>query len=616
MIASINALVTMSDFDLEGDWGNLSTRDKTYALLREGGSISTANEQLQNLYESHMPGEQKEAFSGFVFRPVTDLNTWLWEAIGIPVIASIQILGFLILLVACLNYVNLATAQVMGRTREVGMRKALGATRTQLFSQFVTESILLTAGALVIAVALIKLTLPYVNNASGKSLSFGHLSGFEIAGWLLAITFIVGLMAGAYPAYLIARGKIVGMLSGEVRRGRKGDLLRNIMLVIQFSISIFMLIAVAIIFAQNKKVAASGDVFAMDQIVVLDRISRPEIRDVSETLRGEFLRIPGVEGVAFSSQVPFEQNHSAQDYATQPGDEASKVNLYNIRVDENFLEMYGMQPIAGRGLSLDYAADTLTSDDENIPTSSSVNVVLNELAARKLGYESPGEALGKSFNPIDEGTGFLEHRIVGVVPDINFLGFFNDIKPIIFLMAPQRYRLASLRLSGGAIPAKLEQIDAVWERVVPAYPIQRRFLNEFFDDVFQMFTGINAALAGFAAVALLVALIGLFGLAAFMAEQRTKEVGIRRVMGASVPRIVRLLVWQFSRPVFIAIILASPLGWLAAGAYLDFFAERVGLSPVFFISAGVTALVVAALTVSFHAVRVARANPVFALRYE
>ena len=270
----------------------------------------------------------------------------------------------------------------------------------------------------------------------------------------------------------------------------------------------------------------------------------------------------------------------------------------------------------GRMLGLEHPADTWLEDEGGIPSMQSVNVLINELAARRLGFEDSGDALGKTFHQVNGDAVFLEHRVAGVVSDANFLGFFNDIKPIIFIRDPESFRLASVRISGEAIPVTLNEIEKVWMRIIPAYPIQRQFLSAVFDDVFRIFTGINAALAVFAVLALPVALIGFFGLTAFMAEQPSKEVGICKVMAASVSRIVRLLIWQFSRPVLVAILLASPLGWLAAGAYLYFFAERVGLSPVFFISAGAIALLVAALAVSFPAIRVARDNPVHALRYE
>ena len=243
------------------------------------------------------------------------------------------------------------------------------------------------------------------------------------------------------------------------------------------------------------------------------------------------------------------------------------------------------------------------------------------MAASQLGWANPDEAIGGAFYSTitgdDEEVLFeLEHRVVGVVEDFNFLGFFNTLKPISFINRPNRMRLASLRISGNDVPGTLAEIDAVWDRLVPEYPVNRQFLADYFDDIFKIFRGISTALAIFAAVALWVSLIGLFGLAAFMAKKRTKEIGIRKVLGASVIKIVRLLVWQFSRPVAIAIILATPLGYLGATAYLDFFADRVSLTPTIFLTIALVAFGVAALTVSFHAIRAALANPVHALRYE
>jgi putative ABC transport system permease protein len=476
--------------------------------------------------------------------------------------------------------------------------------------------VLLSAVALILAVALIEMVLPVLNEVSGRDIQLMASADPSVLFSLVLAALAAGLLAGGYPAWLIAKGQIVPMLSGEIQRGSGGNALRTAMLVIQFSISLFMIIAVTIVFAQNKKVEAGSEVFPREEVVVLDRIYRPEIHAAMETLGSELKRIPAVSEVSFSSQVPFEQSHPEQNYSRNPGDEAAKVSLYAIAADARFADLYDIGLTAGRMLDLDRAGDRLALDDDGNPTQSRVNVLINEAASVKLGFASPEAAVGQRFHSLEEAEHTLEHRIVGVLEDVNLLGTFIGVKPMVFAQDPSRYRLGSVRISARPGEDVLGQIEAVWDRVNPDYPLQARYLVEDFNQTFRIFSGINLALAAFAVVALLVAMIGLFGLAAFMAEQRIKEIGIRKVMGASVGRIVRLLVFQFSRPVVIAVIIASPLSWLAARSYVNFFPDRISMSPAFFLGAGLLVLAAAALTTAFHAFRTAWARPVAALRYE
>lgn len=621
MIATYDAYVRISETTAEGDWNSLSMSNALYLKFAPGARLVEVNEQLGGIYERFFPDGTKDMTSGIEARPIEDLNLAIWQLTGIPAITSLRILGLMILVLASLNYANLATAQIMGRTREVGLRRTMGASRSQLFSQFMVESMTLTAIALIIAIAMIDLALPYLNAATNKAVAFNYLTNMSTLGWLTLIAMTVGGLAGTYPAFLISKGGTVGMLKGEAGKGAGGSKLRSAMLVGQFTISVFMMIAVAIIYAQNARVETSGDIFDQDHIVVLDNISQTEVRDVAEALRNEMLRIPGVETFSYSSQVPFEQNHTTNPLSRNPGDEAGEVDVYRINIEPAFIPTYDIKLVAGRNLSEDFAQDKMQLDEEGTPDGTPVNVILNAMAARQLGWDNPADAIGGAFyraitNDDDEVLFNLEHRVVGVVEDFNFLGFFNGLKPIAFIDQLNRTRLASMRIAPDNIPATLAEIDAVWNRLAPEYPINRKFLTDYFEDVFDLFRGITAALAAFAAVALLVSLIGLFGLAAFMAQKRTKEIGIRKVLGASVGSIVRLLVWQFSIPVAIAILLATPLGVLGAWRYLNFFADRISLTPLLFLTTAFIAFAVAALTVSFHAVRAARANPVRALRYE
>ena len=276
----------------------------------------------------------------------------------------------------------------------------------------------------------------------------------------------------------------------------------------------------------------------------------------------------------------------------------------------DFLATYDIPVIAGRGLSRDVANDEAKGDDETL------NVVINELAARKLGFDSPEAAINQRFYRVSAEDVNTEYVIVGVVPTQNIVGLFNEVKPFLFTYFPEAIRIGSVRITGGNMMDTIAEIEDAWDRVIPEYPMQGRFLDEVFDEVYNILKYMNVALAGFAFVALALALIGLFGLAAFMAAQRTKEIGMRKVLGASTAQIARLLVWQFSTPVLWALAVALPAAFFASTVYLNFFAERIDSPILVLIVSGALAVTLAWSTVAGHAIRIARANPIVALRYE
>jgi putative ABC transport system permease protein len=506
----------------------------------------------------------------------------------------------------------------MGRTREVGLRRVMGASRLQLFTQFMVESMAMTTVSLLIAIIIIQMAIPVLNDFAGKNISFNIINNPVLLAWLVLLTLSVGLISGWYPAYLISRSHPVGLLNGEMIQGKRSLLIRNIMLIAQFSIALFMIIAVLIIYTQNNQLEKASLVFAKDRIITLDRFSRPEIKERAETLRTEFENLAGVENFALSSQVPYEQDHSSGKFSRVFGDKPNTIDLYRISIGRNFLQTYDIELLAGRNFSAAYAQDILVVDEEKNPVNERSNVIVNQLVLSKLNISDPESAIGQSFyrHVQDSAIPVVEYNIVGVVADVNFLGLHNEIKPIVFANRPQNQRIASLKVKGQNITHTLAEIDAAWERLVPEYPVERRFLEEYFDDVFSIFKGINSVLAGFAMVALLVALIGLFGMAAFMSKKRTREVGVRKVMGASISDIVILLIWQFSQPVFIAILIATPLAYLAAGVYLNFFAAPADFALVWYLGADAAVLILTSIIVAVHAVKVASSRPIKVLRYE
>ena len=483
----------------------------------------------------------------------------------------------------------------------------MGASQRQLLAQFLVESLVIAAIAMLVAIAALEMVIPLFNNMANKSLSLSYLATMP---WLVLTTLMVGLFAGMYPAWLITRASPIDALRDMARKGKKGARMRSIMIGAQFAISAFMLAIVSIVFMQNEKVKESSYEFPRSEIYTMDRLFVEGIQDRLDTLKHELEALPNVSSVAYSSQVPFEQNNSQRSVSLQPGDEAGQVNLHTMDMSPDFFGTYDIPLLAGRGLDKNIGQDLLTEEAEV------VNVVINELAVNNLQFGTANDALNQRFYRLDEDGNSTEYIVVGVVPTQNIVGLFNEVKPWMFTYDPESLRIGSIRITGGNIMDTVEQIEDAWQRVIPEYPIQGQFLDATFDDVYNILKYMNMALAGFAFIALALASVGLFGLAAFMAAQRTKEIGMRKVLGASTAQIARLLVWQFSTPVLWALAVALPAAYFGSSQFLNFFAERIESPVLILIIAGALAVTLAWSTVAGHAIRIARSNPIVALRYE
>ena len=607
VLAPLEALNRANGYDLAGNFNNLSLGDFTYMLVREGTSREDLQASIDGVYDRHFPERTREFITGVKVRPLVEANTILWDAIGLPVLDSVRILAFLVLVVAIVNYTNLATAQSLGRSREIGLRKTMGASRRQLVTQFLVESLCVAGIAMLIALAMLEATVPAFNNALDCGLAINYAS---ILPWLVATTLAVGVVAGSYPAYLITRASPIDALRDGGGKSAGGGAFRTVMLVLQFSISIFMLAMVLVVFFQNKKIEDASQIYPKSQIITLQRLDVDAIQSRLETLGNELNTLPGVENVTFSSLVPYEQSNSSFDVGTESGNQDSAFLLTEIAVDEHFLATYDIDVLAGRNLSASVTADTSTDG------MLAVNVIINELASARLGFGSPPNALGRVFYDFPEEREPRTYTVVGVIPDQNFQGFHNQIKPTMFHIRPDEMRYGSIRVRGAGLGDTLTHVESVWETLIPDYPIQSRFLEAQFNETFQIYSAMTFVLGGFAFVALALSMIGLFGLAAFMAEARTKEIGVRKVMGASVAQIARLLIWQFSKPVLWALLIGLPLAYFASSTYLNFFADRIGMPGGIVAGAGALAVLFAWAVVAVHAVRIAQANPIKALRYE
>lgn len=607
IIIPMSAMERITDFQPDTNWTSTSTGNLTYVMLPETLDQQWLQDQLPGIYERHFPEEQRSFLSGMLTRPLIDANTALWDTIGLPVITIIEILGLMVLIIACVNYTNLATAQSMGRSREVGLRKTLGAGRTQLLTQFIIESITTTMIALVLAITVLEIIIPLFNSATGKILSIDYLSDLPM---LLATALIVGLVAGAYPAYVISKESPISALRDSGRKGRGAVWIRASMIAVQFIFSVGILAAVLVVYEQNKKVEENSQIFPKEQVFTLDRLNVEQMEDRHEVLRNEIMNIPYVEQFSLSSQVPYEQTNTNIKASRVLNDFSAAINFNQLNIDDQFAVLYDIPIVAGRNISRDIAMDT------HIRENKAVNVLVNEIAAKDIGFESSAAAVGQVFYEDEGDRGITTYTIVGVLEDRNILGMFNDVKPFFFFKRDASYRVASIKLSKNASFDVVDDIEEVWTEVYPDYPMQGKYLNETFQMVYMLFELATSSLATFALFALFLAAIGLFGLAAYMAEQKTREIGIRKVLGASNNQIIRLLIWQFSTPVLWATPIALALSYYASNKYLEIFADRITLPYGMLLAAGIGGIVISWLTVATQAFTIAKTNPVNALYHE
>lgn len=511
------------------------------------------------------------------------------------------------MLIVCLNYTNLATAQSMKRTREVGLRKTLGAMPFQLLSQFIIESLTLTALAMIVSLSALELIIPSFNELTGKALELNYI---ETLPWLLMTVIIVGVLAGLYPAYLITNTSPIEALRDNSIKGKSSSWVRDSMIAVQFTISVFMLALVLIVYTQNQKVQENSNIFPVSQIYTLDRVGIEQIETRHETLKTEMLNIEGVQNFTYSSQVPFEGVRNRFTASTILSDISSGFQINQMVADHDFLDTYNIPLVAGRQTVIDISMDT------HIRSRGAVNVMINELAATKFGFASAQESIGKSFYEDEGDRGITTYTIVGVIEDQNIYGLQNRVVPFVYFTRDASYRQASIKLAPSATPQTIATIEEIWNRVIPQYPLQASFLDNRFQEQYRLFDLSTKSLASFTIFALFLALIGLFGLAAFMAEQRTKEIGIRKVLGANTAQIIKLLIWQFSKPVLWATPVALVLAYFASNSYLEFFPDRIDMPFEILLAAGLAGLILSWATVATHAFNIARTNPINALHYE
>jgi putative ABC transport system permease protein len=564
--------------------------------------------KIANVQDIHLGQAQDGAM-----RPGNDRRT----------ILTFAIIAVLILGMACVNFTNLATARASQRAREVALRKVLGASRRQLMTQFLGESVLVAALAMLLALAIAELALPALSSFLDAQLDLHYFGSEGMILPILGLVLLVGAAGGLYPAFYLS-----GFQPAQVLKANKSTAeaagsgrLRNALVIGQFAVSIGLIICTAVVYAQTVYARSADPGFQREGLLQISNLGRRQVMTKSDAVVDEMRRVEGVKAVARTG-IGVNTDNNTNTGVLMPGS-SEPVVIGSYGVDTAFFDTMGIKRIAGRLFDENRPGDESTRpfpDDkawEAALPGRGVNIVVNELATKRMGFTRPEQAVGTVVKValVEAEYGLVPATIIGVVKDSRFRSIRDPLDPILFLFDKTGAGNLLIRYQGdpAAIRARTE---AVWKRLAPDVPYDGEFSEDIVAELYEAEAARARTFAGFALLAVIVACLGLFGLAAFTAERRTKEIGIRKVLGARSRDIVKLLAWQFSKPVIVANLIAWPVAWWVMRDWLNGFDSRIGLGPTPFLLAGFLALAIALGTIGGHAFRVARANPIHALRYE
>ena len=576
------------------EWGNSGMR--MFVLLAPQTDVDQLNAKVKHLVKEHVPDEDTEVF----LRPYADDYLYSYSNFEdgqraggrITYVRMFSLIALFILIIACINFMNLTTARSAQRAKEVGIRKAIGARKGSLVWQFMAESTLIVLFALGLSLLLTQGILPFFNQLTGKSMSVDYRSPTTL-GIIAGVGVFTGLLAGSYPAFFLSSFQPVKVLKGTVGNHRGAALFRKSLVVFQFAVSILLIVGTFVVYQQIDYIQHKN--LGLDKDNVAYVYKEGALGDQYESFKQELLQQPGVASVTASSSSPLDVGHSTESPEWEGKNPDDYISFLVMNTDYDFIETMGMHLRAGRDFSRLITTDT-------------ANYLINETAARVMGMDDP---VGQPLTMWGQaGT------IVGMIADFHAQSLYEDISPLILRLAPQDTDHIFIKTEAGQTSQALESIEKVGQAVNPAFPFEYQFLDQDFQRLYERETVISQLANIFTLMAMVISCLGLLGLASFTAEQRTKEIGVRKVLGASVSHLVMLLSGEFTKLVIIGFVLACPLAYYLMDRWLQSFAYRTQLSVSLFVLAGATALVIAWLTVGYQSVRAARSNPVSALRSE
>jgi len=519
---------------------------------------------------------------------------------NIEFIYMFSAIALFILLIACVNFMNLSTARSANRAREVGVRKVLGSPRKYLIAQFLTESIIVTLIGAIIAFFAAWALLPLFNQMSGKDLSITAQTMVWIVPLMIGLVLIIGALAGSYPALFLSGFQPIEVLKGKLASGFKGGMLRNFLVVFQFSISIFLIIGTLVIYNQLKYIQSKDLGYNRNQVFTVWNVN--VLGNNAKAFKQEVKQLTGVQNVTMTGALPTSGYWNSSVIFKGPvADQKNSVTSETWVVDEDYIATLGMKMQSGRNFSKEMLTD-------------STAILINETAEKMLGFKNPINQL--VYYPQDNKALVLKpYHIIGVVKDFNFQSLRSNVTPLILFMGNDEGGI-SIRANAANIPALLNQIKSKWSGFSPNQQFMYTFMDQDFDAIYRTEQRTGIIFVSFSSLAIIIACLGLFGLAAYAAEQRTKEIGIRKVLGASMSTIVQMLSKDFIKLVVIAIIIASPLAWWAMNKWLQDFAYRIHIQWWVVAIAGSGAILIAFVTISFQSIKAALTNPVKSLRSE
>jgi putative ABC transport system permease protein len=581
----------------------------TYIRLSPAASIDELARALPNFLDRHMPFPGADKISAMIqltLIPIAAIH--LYGPGSATADYALAAIGALTVLLASLNFVNLTTARATRRAIEVGIRKAAGASRTDLVIQFIGESMIYVALSMVLALALVEILIPHFNAFLGRTILFDYWRSPDLAASIAGAVLLVGTLAGAYPAVVLSAFPPAWVLRSRSGGPIGSQRLREALVILQFAILIGLTVSTGVLYRQTN--------FAMRDSLRLDKDQVLLIRGACpKAFKDEVRALAGVRSAACSLLAPI-LNPVVIPTRLPNG---QSLSFHESAIDVGFLELYGFKPLAGRFFSAAHERD-VAPEDSKPPLG--LTVVINDTARRQLGYASPGDAIGHIF-PLnllrsldDNSVDATPAEIIGVVTDFPMGSIRDPIGPTVFYVQPNLFQLMSVKLSGREIPETLASIDLLWKRLGGSHPVSRSFFDQQLEDTYRDMIRQQQLMTALESVALFIACLGLFGIAAFSSERRTKEIGIRKVMGAETRDIMRMLLWQFSKPVLYGSLIAWPVAAYLMSRWLQGFAYHVQLGPWLFVATTASTLVIALITVSAHCWPVARAKPVAALRYE
>jgi putative ABC transport system permease protein len=595
---------TLPADDEIGSWGNFGVY--TYLLLAEGTDYMVLQDKMKEMYDKYMAEifRQYDISIEYILEPLTDIylksdaRGGTGRSGDIKYVYIFSIVAFFMLLIAIINYMNLATSRSTNRAKEVGLRKVVGSQRGSLILQFLSESVILTLIALIFSIVIIILLLPSFNQITGKLFDVNYLINTQIILTLLVIIIFVGIVGGSYPSFYLSRFNPVSVFKQEIGAGKSNFLIRKFLVVLQFAISLALIVNTWVIFKQLSYMKNKELGFDPDNVVIIELENQQMMRQYP-VFRNALLESPDIINVSSSNgKIGQGTSKILMNVETSEGMQERGVNLYPV--DYDFVETMGIEIIQGRDFSREFISDTTTG------------VIVNETMAKRFNWDDP---LGKKLS-FTGGTQDAEpYRVVGVMKDFYQLGLYSPIETLMFLLRENGY-YANIKIKDQNIQETLQFIESKWSEVFPERPFHYTFLEDDYAQQFKADEKRGVIFTYFSILIILIASLGIFGLASFTVDQRTKEVGVRKVLGASVERIVLMINWEFLILILISMIPAFVGAYYYMKSWLQDYAYPVKIDPWMFIGTGLLAIIITLITVSYSTIRAGRINPADALRLE